>query len=152
MRTWPRILYHIHRLWWRLTRPVTMGVRLILEQDDRVMLVKHTYQRQWYLPGGGVRRRETLEQAARREAAEELGASLGELRLFGVYSNFFEHKSDHVIVFSCSEFAFTGQSDREIETFAAFHIDELPEGLSPGSRRRIEEYRSRSGAPKVGKW
>ena len=33
----------------------TLGVRgLVLDRDDRVALVLHTYLDSWYLPGGGV--------------------------------------------------------------------------------------------------
>jgi 8-oxo-dGTP pyrophosphatase MutT (NUDIX family) len=92
-------LYALNRLRWRVSRPITVGVRLILVREGVLVLVKHTYQQHWYLPGGGVGRGESLEQAARREAQEELGARLGTLHLFGAYSNFFEYKSDHVIVF-----------------------------------------------------
>jgi len=95
---------------------------------------------------------ETLEQAARREAAEELGASLGQLGLRGVYTNFYEHKNDHVVVFSCSDFSLTGASDREIERFGFFSVDNLPENVSPGSRRRIQEYVNGSDRPIVGMW
>lgn len=131
---------------------MTVGVRLMMVKDSQVYLVKHTYQRQWYLPGGGVKKGETIEAAARREAAEELGATLGELRLLGVYTNFYEHKNDHVMVFSCEDFALTGDGDSEIERIRAFGFDELPEGVSPGSLRRIEEYLRLDGCPVVGMW
>ena len=151
MRPLPRLLYLLNRLCWRLSRPVTIGVRLILVQDGAVLLVRHTYQRHWYLPGGGVKRGETLEEAARREAAEELGARLGHLRLFGVYSNFYEHKSDHVIVFSCDDLHLAGETGPEIERFGFFALGDLPPQLSPGSRRRIQEYLAGS-PPIAGRW
>jgi 8-oxo-dGTP pyrophosphatase MutT (NUDIX family) len=147
-----RLLYRINRLRWRVTQPVTVGVRLILLQDQTVLLVKHTYQPHWYLPGGGVKRGETLEEGARREAAEELGAELGDLRLFGVYTNFYDYKNDHVIVFTCTDFVLTGETDREIERFDFFKLDDLPEGTSPGSQRRIQEYVSGADSPIVGIW
>jgi len=147
-----RLLYRINRLRCYVMRPITVGVRLILSQDQTVLLVKHTYQSHWYLPGGGVKRGETLEEAARREAAEDLGAKLGNLRLFGVYTNFYEYKSDHVIVFTCADFTLTGKTDHEIEGFDLFRPDDLPEGTSPGSWRRIQEYVSSDAPPFVGAW
>jgi 8-oxo-dGTP pyrophosphatase MutT (NUDIX family) len=148
----PRLFYNINKLLWRITKPTTMGVRLILVKDEAVLLVKHTYQRHWYLPGGGIKKGETVEAAARREAAEELGAELGHLHLVGVYTNFYEHKNDHVVVLSCDDLALTGKTDHEIERFDFFRFDGLPSGVSPGSLRRIREYVSGTGSPVIGLW
>ena len=151
MKLVPRLVYRIARLWWSIARPITVGVRVLMIREGRVLLVRHTYQAAWYLPGGGVKRGETLAQAIRREAAEEVGATLEELGLFGVYSNFYEAKSDHVVVFDCHAFALSGNTDREIERFALFALDDLPGGVSPGTGRRIREYRQRD-APYFGPW
>ena len=131
---------------------MTVGVRIILEKDRKVLLVKHTYHPQWFIPGGGVKKGETLEGAVRRELAEELGADLGELRLFGVYTNFYEFKSDHIVVFECHEFSMTGETDSEIERFEFFDLDNIPDKTSPGTGRRLKEYLNRSGPPQVDKW
>jgi 8-oxo-dGTP pyrophosphatase MutT (NUDIX family) len=113
---------------------------VFLIQDGRLLLVRHTYQNAWYLVGGGVQGGETLEQAVRREAAEEVGAELGALSLFGVYSNFYESKSDHIVVFVCTDCALSGVTDQEIERLGFFGPQDLPEGTSPGTRRRVREY------------
>jgi 8-oxo-dGTP pyrophosphatase MutT (NUDIX family) len=147
-----RLFYTLSRIFWRLTKPITIGVRLILVRDQAVLLVKHTYHQGWYLPGGGVRKGETVEEAARREAAEELGAQLGSLHLFGVYTNFYESKNDHVVVLSCSRFTLTGHTDHEIESFAFFCLDALPGDLPPGSLRRVREYAAGQDAPAIGRW
>lgn len=152
MKALPRLFYLVNRLLWRITKPTTVGVRLILEKDGAVLLVKHTYQRHWYLPGGVVKKGEYVEDAARREASEELGAKLGDLNLFGVYTNFYEYKNDHIIVFSCDDFSLTGKTDHEIERFDFFRSDSLPNGVSPGSLRRIREYVDGNGLPFVGPW
>ena len=151
MKGLARLYYKLARLWWSITGPITVGVRVLLLKDQRVLLVRHTYQDAWYLVGGGVKRGESLEQAIRREAAEEVGAELEDLQLLGVYSSFFEGKSDHVAVFACTAFTLTGQTDREIERFEYFAVDSLPERASPGTRRRIGEYLGGNG-PYWGLW
>ncbi|MEC9401119.1 MAG: NUDIX domain-containing protein, partial [Pseudomonadota bacterium] len=54
--------------------PFTLGVRVIVEdRNSRVLLVRHSYVTGWYLPGGGVDKGETMEEAACREVLEEAG-------------------------------------------------------------------------------
>jgi ADP-ribose pyrophosphatase YjhB (NUDIX family) len=57
---------------------VRSAARLIVTDDDgRVLLFRHVDRHGkefWATPGGGVEAGESPEQAARREAAEELGA------------------------------------------------------------------------------
>ena len=151
MKALPGLIYRVRRLWWRIARPITVGVRVLLVKDGTILLVKHTYQHSWYMPGGGVRRGETLEQAIRREAAEEVGARLDALQLLGAYSSFYEGKSDHVVVFSCTSFALTGETDAEIERFRFLALDDLPAGTSRGTRLRIGEY-LRGDVPSFGLW
>ena len=105
-----------------------------------MLLVRHTYLEGWYLPGGGVQAGESLVEAVRREAAEEVNGHLQEMRLFGVYSNFFEGKSDHVVVFLCEDFTWQSTASRETESADCFRVDGLPEATSPGTRRRIAEF------------
>jgi len=152
MKTISRFLHALQRLKWRILKPVTIGVRVLMEQDGRVVLVWHTYDELWYFPGGGVERDETLEEATRREAREELGAELGQLRLLGAYTNFTEYKSDHTLIFVCHEFTLADATGREIDRFGLFDLDALPDDVSPATRRRIEEYRTGSVVPHVGIW
>jgi 8-oxo-dGTP pyrophosphatase MutT (NUDIX family) len=134
------LAYYAHRVWCFLLRPLSIGVKLILIQDGKIVLVQHSYQSGWHIPGGGVKRGETLEQAARREAREELGATLNDLRLQGIYTHFGEYKSDHLAMFVSEAFTLTGQGDAEIERLEYFPVRDLPSGLSKASRRRVEEY------------
>ena len=90
MNTLKQFLYKVYRLSWKITQPQTIGVRIFLIKKQQILLVKHTYSNQWFLPGGGLKKGETLEQAIRRELAEELGVRIEKLELFGAYNNFFE--------------------------------------------------------------
>ena len=76
MKTLLRMGYRMLRIYWFFRRPVTVGVRVVLIRAGTVLLVRHTYQDAWYLPGGGVKGGERLDQAIRREAQEEAGVSL----------------------------------------------------------------------------
>jgi ADP-ribose pyrophosphatase YjhB (NUDIX family) len=152
MSAFKKFLFDVYKLQWVVTRPITVGVRLLLIKDEQVLLVKPTYQNGWYLPGGGVKRVETLEQAARREAREEIGGELGRLELFGIYAFFSKYKSDHIAVFKCADFTCTGKTDFEIEQSRIFPIDSLPADLAPGHERRIHEYLEGQIGPKYGDW
>ncbi len=69
-----RVAHRLLRIWWFVRRPPLHGVKCVLTDADRVLLVRHTYgDRSWDLPGGTVRRRERAAQAATRETEEELG-------------------------------------------------------------------------------
>jgi ADP-ribose pyrophosphatase YjhB (NUDIX family) len=146
-----KLAYRVLLGYWFLFRPVTLGVRLLAVQADRVLLVRHSYQNAWFLPGGGVKRGETLEQAVRREAREECGALLHHLELLGVYTQFIEYKNDHIILFFSRDFSLQGRPDAEIERLAFFPLEQLPPDISPGSRRRIEEY-VQGRVPAFGNW
>jgi 8-oxo-dGTP pyrophosphatase MutT (NUDIX family) len=131
--------------YWFFRRPVTLGVRVLMIRDSQVLLVRHTYQNAWYLPGGGVKRSETLEQAVRREASEECGAQLG------IYTDFVDFKNDHIGLFLTREFSLQDRRNLEISQVAFFSCNELPRDINPGSRRRIEAFINESSGP-IGMW
>jgi ADP-ribose pyrophosphatase YjhB (NUDIX family) len=147
-----RLVYLAYRVYCFFVRPLTLGVRVMMIQNEKVLLVRHTYLDGWFMPGGGVKRRETLEQAARREAQEEVGAQLNEISLMGGYTNFGEWKSDHNILFFSDDFTLTGRHDTEIAEVRFYALDNLPEKLWPGHRRRLEEYRAGVKFEQFGEW
>jgi ADP-ribose pyrophosphatase YjhB (NUDIX family) len=145
------VVHRLRRLYWRLARPTTLGVRCLVVRDGRVLLVRHSYERWWYLPGGGVERGESFGEAARREVAEETGLSVGPLRVFHAYLNCGEGKIDHVVVF-CAEAA-DGEpraDGAEIRDVGFFPPDAPPADTSPATRRRLAEYAG--VAPLADRW
>src|SRR5271156_640488 len=134
---WP--LYQVHS---RLFRSVTLGVRgLVLNQAGAVLLVEHTYMRGWYLPGGGVERGETTEQAVIRELQEEAGVNvIGRPRLGGIHANHRVFPGDHVLLYRVDDGEPCAASQQgEIHAVRWFPPDKLPDDISAGTRRRIAE-------------
>jgi len=146
-----KYFYMISRTLWLIFKPLSFGVRILMVRNQNILLVKHVYQDQWFLPGGLIEHGETIEKAVRREAAEEVGATLHDLTLFGVYTKFILGKSDHVIVFLSRDFSLNGDSDDEIERWEFFDFNALPEGVSPGSRKQIQRYIDKD-SPAFGMW
>ena len=128
------------KLYWKIFKPQTNGVRAILVKDNKILLVKHSYSDSWFLPGGGMKKGETFHQAIKRELFEELGISVENLKLHGIYNNFQEGKIDLIFVFSSYSFSTPTKSDAEIESFDMFDFENLPEKISPGTKRRIDEF------------
>lgn len=154
MNTLLTLAYKLSSMVWKITSPITIGVRVVLEQDEAYLLVKPSYQDFWTLPGGGVEPGETLEQSARREIAEEVGFQSGDFQLLGIYTNFNENKNDHIVLFACREFERLPEHrpDAEIEAARFFRLSELPENTSDGARRRLEELQHGSVVVQTGMW
>ena len=147
-----RLLYLGFRVYCFIFRPKTLGVRVMLIQNGGVVLVRQTYMPGWFMPGGGVKRGETLEEAIRREAREEISAQMGELTLLGIYTHFGEHKSDHNALFLCTDFSLGEKQDSEIAEARFFPLDALPEEVPDGHRQRLDEYRTGIEIPQFGEW
>lgn len=124
-----KFLYLGFKIYCFLFRPIRMGARVVMMENESVWLIRHTYLDGWYLPGGGLKKWESLDQTARREAREETGAELGEISLLGVFTSYKQWKTDHTSVFLCRDFKFVGNSDAEIAEMKLFPLERLPEDM-----------------------
>lgn len=124
-------------------RPMTLGVRgLVVDADNRVLLVRHTYVPGFYLPGGGVERGETAADALARELSEEANVHLdAPPTLFGFYLNRRVSPRDHVALYVVRSFRHAGPRapDHEIAQADFFALDALPDGTTSGTRARLAE-------------
>ena len=148
-----RVARRLAGVYWRLWSPVTLGTRVLaVNASNEVLLCRHTYGPPvWHMPGGGVRRRETLRDAALRELREETGVDAVQLEgLLGVYTSFLEGKSDHIVVFTARTTATCARAaSPEIAEAGFFDADRLPDDVSAATARRLAEYR---GVPPDTRW
>ena len=136
-------LRRIFHLYWRFARGMTLGVRaVVLDSDNRVLLVKHSYVSGWHLPGGGVEVGETFGDALRRELVEEGRIEvLGELALHRLFLNSHVSRRDHVAVYLIRNFSQDRlpEANREIIACGFFEANALPAETTKGTRLRIAE-------------
>ena len=143
-RPWrSRVLTRLFHLYFRLQRPMTLGVRaLAFDGEGRIFLVRHSYVPGWHLPGGGVEPGETALACLEREIDEEghLRATVPP-RLFGFYFNNRISRRDHVALYVLQNVVQTAPRapDREIVEAGFFSPDDLPDGVTAATRRRIAE-------------
>jgi 8-oxo-dGTP pyrophosphatase MutT (NUDIX family) len=120
------------RLYWRIARPQTRGVKCVVRHGDAVLFVRHSYgdRRQWELPGGGIKRGEDPRDTAAREANEELGLDLADWRKLGTVEAYGYGKRTTVICFEAdvSDRALTVDAG-EIEEARWFTLADPPAPL-----------------------
>jgi ADP-ribose pyrophosphatase YjhB (NUDIX family) len=149
-----RLMRRTLHTYWRFARGMTLGVRAaVIDGDNRVFLIRHTYVPGWHLPGGGVETGEPVLDALERELLEEACIVMTKPpRLHGVFFNNHASPRDHVVVYVVRDFAVTGPKipDREIAEARFFPVGDLPEGVTTATRRRLAEILQ--GEPADSQW
>ncbi len=151
-----QLAHTLMRASWKVRRPRSLGVKVIATYERRVILVRHHYgDRRWMLPGGGIKRHESIHECMRRELFEETGLDLGELAaeamIAGVFESTAESKRDVVIVPRIelrSEPVLVAR--HEIAEVTLAPLDDLPDDLSPSARALLANAEEQ--AFPVGHW
>ena len=108
---------------------------MIITKDDKVLLMKRKGPHgtgTWSTPGGHLDVGETLEGCAAREAKEEVGVEVVDIRFRAVTNDIFESEEKHYITI-WMEGTPTGEpriaAEREVEEIGWFAWDALPQPL-----------------------
>ena len=117
-------------------------VDIIIRMGESVVLIERLNpQHGWALPGGFVDYGERLETAAKREALEETGLRVQNLKQFRTYSDPNRDPRQHTI-----STVFTADSDETPEagddaaTVKLFHLDHLPAQLCFDHENILKDY------------
>jgi ADP-ribose pyrophosphatase YjhB (NUDIX family) len=142
-----------YRVYSRLHRGATLGVRGLVRNDaGEILLVEHVFSAGWHLPGGGVERGETTEDAVIRELREEGGVSaVSRPVLLGVHSNHRVSPGDYVVFYRVDAWEPCEPTDHiEIRGRGWFAPDNLPPGATAATRQRVAE--ALGGADRSAHW
>ncbi|MCP1198072.1 NUDIX domain-containing protein [Notoacmeibacter sp. MSK16QG-6] len=137
-----------------MKRGLTLGVRAVVRSEDgKFLLVRHTYTPGWHFPGGGVEKGETAERTLTNELLQETGLRLTtKPTLHGAYHNSGISKRDHVLVYLCEVDGTLPDTppSMEISEIGYFSFANLPDGVEPGTLRRMKELVE--GVAQSGAW
>ena len=122
---------------------------LILDKQNRLLFQKRAATGAWHLPGGYLEPGETFEQTARREALEETGLTLGNVKLLNVFSgqDFHWHypNGDEVynitVAYWTKDFQGIPRADGEEGSKVQFFLlDNLPQDLDPPAKPVLDHF------------
>ena len=113
-----------------------VGVAIIITKKDRVLLMKRKGphgQGTWSTPGGHLEFGETPEEGAAREAKEEVGVDVVDIRFRAVTNDLFETAGRHYITIWMEGRSVSGEpgiaAEREVSEIGWYEWDSLPEPL-----------------------
>lgn len=123
-------------------KPGLHGVRVIaLDEAGRVLLVRHSYgSDKWMPPGGGLKPHEDPVEAARRELREETGCTLAGARLLAISAEDLHGSSNTVRIVVGRTGGEPRVDGREIVEAAFFAPDALPSHMSAGLGEQVRGW------------
>jgi len=122
--------------------PVAFGVSgLVDDAAGRVLLVRHSYQPGWHLPGGGVEPAEPPAEAVLRELREEVGLIESDPpELIGIFTRRLGWVTNVIALYRVPNARIAFKPNREILEIAWADPRALPDGTVRGARRRLAEF------------
>ena len=140
-----RVAYRLAKVYWFLARPDVRGVKGVLRDGDRVLLVRHTYgdRQRWDIPGGHVHSGEPAAAAVRREMQEELGVATSWVHVGSIPAET-DYKHENVDVFVTDRRAHHDLvlARGEIAEAQWFALDALPGPIGELSLRALALVRT----------
>ncbi|GAG21515.1 unnamed protein product [marine sediment metagenome] len=119
-----------------MSKRPAIGVGIIIKRDEEVLLLKRKYVHgdgSWSTPGGHLEFGESPEECAIREAKEETGVSVTDLKFRAITNDIFERDGLHYITIWMEGRYLSGEpvvnDPHEMAEVGWFRWDVLPEPL-----------------------
>ena len=120
--------------------PVAFAALALVEQRDKLVLVRQSYAAGWHLPGGGVKRDEPPAEAVLRELREEIGLSwASEPQLIGIFIRKVWLTTNVIALYRVRDSRFYFKPNLEVREIVLADPAAPPPGTRPGVRRRLAE-------------
>lgn len=122
---------------------------LLLDSQDRILLILRTDNTFWGIPGGSLEPGEYLAETARREIKEETGIIAEKLEMFKVFSGpdfYYKYPNGDqvyniVAIFTCCDFKGIPKADgKEASKAKWFAKNELPREINPVDRIILHNF------------
>jgi len=92
-------IFRLLVIYWFIFRPKTYGVKVVLKNKGKLLLVRHSYLSGILtFPGGGSKKNEKPEVTAKREILEELGVKLNKVHFLESFEDHSYYKKDVINV------------------------------------------------------
>ena len=131
-----RLFMTVRAIW----SPTAMGVAgAVYDDQGRILLVRHSYNPGWRLPGGGVDRGEPPQDAILRELAEEVGLTGGVAEFFGLYVRKAGWVTAVIALYRIQGAQVNFRPNLEIKEICYADPRTPPEGCTPAARKRLKE-------------
>ena len=120
------------------------GSSVIAFENGRrqIVLVKRRDIPVWVIPGGGIEREESPEQAAIRETKEESGFDIKIIRKIAEYTHIGSHKKNHL--FEAVIIGGEARINNETKEVNLFDLNWLPEPRHPHLDSWVKDLQSNS--------
>ena len=117
-------------------------VDILLFKDNSILLTKRTqnpYKNYWHLPGHMIRKNETMKQAVKRAAKDELNLNVTIKKYVGVYESFdsFRHDISHGFVVKSK----SGKMKTDFQSKEMKFFKRIPKNTIPHQKKMIKEAR-----------
>ena len=135
----------LRRCLWRVTQPITFGVRAIpVTPSGTIILIRHTYTSGWHLPGGARLKGEPAVAAVVRELREEIGLTdHGDVGFIAEFAHRPDFKRDTLALYVVRDVRFRPRLSLEVDAIGEFSTDRLPSDLAAMTRRCLALFQAK---------